>query len=117
MDLILSQEVHGKVVDGKAQILQSAVGTVGGGDDLLGLLGRELLVQLGAEGVQLGARRVGGVLEALRVRGDAVPVRLRRAELDAPVDAASRGQLQLPHARRVCVQEALPLQRARRARG
>ena len=49
MDLILSQEVHGKVVDGKAQILQSAVGTVGGGDDLLGLLGRELLVQLGAE--------------------------------------------------------------------
>ena len=49
MDLVLSQEVHGKVVDGKAQILQSAVGTVGGGDDLLGLLGRKLLVQLGAE--------------------------------------------------------------------
>ena len=50
VNFVLSHKVHGKVVNGKAQILQGTVGAVGSGNDHLGLLGGELLVQLLTEG-------------------------------------------------------------------
>jgi len=78
VDLILSHEVHGQIVDGKAQILQGTVGTVGGSDDLLGLLRRKLLVQLGTElglvlllGTQVALH---GPYEGPRAQGDVVEV-------------------------------------------
>ena len=49
VNLILSQKVHGQIVDSKAQILKGTVGTVGGSNNLLRLLGGKLLVQLGTE--------------------------------------------------------------------
>ena len=49
VNLILSQKVHGQIVDGKTQVLKGTVGTVGGSDNLLRLLGGKLLIQLGTE--------------------------------------------------------------------
>jgi hypothetical protein len=46
MDLILSQEVHWQIINSIRQILQGAVGTVRGRDNLLGLLRAKFRVHL-----------------------------------------------------------------------